>query len=194
MLVCQTRKACHSGYGKVDEDAVYECTGSPHPKQIAEIVESMMNDEFQTSFKRMTPLVSTSSSLLITNVITIPYSHCALCLFLAGIQDIKINYGLALQDIISGIYDYLRTIVFEKHAQIYLLDQLSQIELSNGFLYLFPDPCAVTFFFFLSFLNLFIFVEYRHRLSTGATEKIQLSSLLGSFRIAVEITSKSQVA
>ncbi|KNZ47471.1 replication factor C subunit 3/5 [Puccinia sorghi] len=121
--------ACHSGYGKVDEDAVYECTGSPHPKQIEEIVESMMNEEFQTSFKR--------------------------------IQDIKINYGLALQDIISGIYDYLRTIVFERNAQIYILDQLSQIE---------------------------------HRLSTGATEKIQLSSLLGSFRIAVEISSKTKVA
>lgn len=125
--VLNVMQACHSGYGKVDEDAVYECTGSPHPKQIEQIVESMMNDEFQTSFKR--------------------------------IQDIKINYGLALQDIISGIYDYLRTIVFDKTAQIYILDQLSQIE---------------------------------HRLSTGATEKIQLSSLLGSFRIAVEITSKSQ--
>lgn len=44
-------QACHSGYGKVDEDAVYECTGSPHPKQIEEIVLSMMNEEFQTSFK-----------------------------------------------------------------------------------------------------------------------------------------------
>jgi len=44
-------QACHSGYGKVDEDAVYECTGSPHPKQIEDIVLSMMNEEFQTSFK-----------------------------------------------------------------------------------------------------------------------------------------------
>lgn len=127
--VLNVMQACHSGYGKVDEDAVYECTGSPHPKQIEEIVDSMMNEEFQTSFKR--------------------------------IQDIKVNYGLALQDIISGIYDYLRTVLLEKTAQVYIMDQLSQIE---------------------------------YRLSTGATEKIQLSSLLGSFKIAVEITAKNQLA
>ncbi|MBW0501505.1 hypothetical protein O181_041220 [Austropuccinia psidii MF-1] len=125
--VLNIMQACHSGYGKVDEDAVYECTGSPHPKQIEEIVASMMNDEFQTSFKR--------------------------------IQDIKINHGLALQDIISGIYDYLRTVIFERPAQIYILDQLSQIE---------------------------------HRLSTGGTEKLQLSSLLGSFKIAVELSAKNK--
>ena len=47
--------------------------------------------------------------------------------------------------------------------------------------------------FFPLSLNLFFF-EYRNSLSTGATEKIQLSSLLGSFRIAVEITLKSRVA
>ncbi|CAH7675323.1 replication factor C subunit 3/5 [Phakopsora pachyrhizi] len=124
--VLNVMQACHSGYGKVDEDAVYECTGSPHPKLIEEIVSSMMNEEFQTSYKR--------------------------------IQDIKMNYGLALQDIISGVYDFLRTVVFERAAQAYILDQLSQIE---------------------------------YRLSMGGTEKVQLSSLLGSFKIAVEINSKT---
>ncbi|KAH9821891.1 P-loop containing nucleoside triphosphate hydrolase protein [Melampsora americana] len=123
--VLNVMQACHSGYGKVDEDSVYECTGSPHPKQIEDIVKSMMNEEFQTSFKR--------------------------------IQDIKINYGLALQDIIIGIYEYLKTIELGNIPQIYLLDQISQIE---------------------------------YRLSTGGSEKLQLSSLLGSFKIAVELSAK----
>ncbi|KAG0151805.1 hypothetical protein CROQUDRAFT_650861 [Cronartium quercuum f. sp. fusiforme G11] len=100
--VLNVMQACHSGYGKVDEVAVYECTGSPHPKQIEDVVLSMMNEEFQTSYKR--------------------------------IQDIKINYGLALQDVITGIYDYLRTVDMGNAAQIYLLDQLAAIEhrLSTG--------------------------------------------------------------
>ncbi|EGG08331.1 uncharacterized protein MELLADRAFT_47841 [Melampsora larici-populina 98AG31] len=125
--VLNVMQACHSGYGKVDEDSVYECTGSPHPKQIEDIVKSMMNEEFQTSFKR--------------------------------IQDIKVNFGLALQDIILGIYEFLKTVELGNLAQIYLLDQLSQIE---------------------------------YRLSTGGSEKLQLSGLLGCFKIAVELSAKKK--
>jgi replication factor C subunit 3/5 len=44
-------QACHSAYDVVDEEAVYNCTGNPHPSDIEGIVGSMMNEEFQTSFQ-----------------------------------------------------------------------------------------------------------------------------------------------
>lgn len=46
-LRCQ---ACHAAYDVVDETAVYNCTGNPHPKDIERVVQSMMSDEFGTSF------------------------------------------------------------------------------------------------------------------------------------------------
>jgi len=32
---------------------------------------------------------------------------------------------------------------------------------------------------------------YRHRLSVGGSEKIQLTSLLGAFKVAVELSQKT---
>ena len=51
-------QACHAAYETIDETAVYNCTGNPHPKDIERVVESMMSDEFGTSFSRtcFTPL------------------------------------------------------------------------------------------------------------------------------------------
>lgn len=48
-------QACHAAYDVVDENAVYTCTGTPHPKDIQRVVESMMADEFGTSFSRTVP-------------------------------------------------------------------------------------------------------------------------------------------
>ena len=45
-------QACHAAYDVVDENAVYTCTGTPHPKDIQRVVESMMSDEFGTAFSR----------------------------------------------------------------------------------------------------------------------------------------------
>lgn len=56
MVVSQ---ACHSAYDVVDEEAVYNCTGNPHPADIEEIVDSMMNEEFQTSFNRECHIIIT---------------------------------------------------------------------------------------------------------------------------------------
>ena len=44
------RQACHAAYDKIDETAVYNCTGNPDPKDIERVVQSMMSDEFGTSF------------------------------------------------------------------------------------------------------------------------------------------------
>jgi DNA polymerase III delta prime subunit len=49
---CRSHQACHAAYDSVDETAVYNCTGNPHPKDIERVVQSMMSDEFGTSFDR----------------------------------------------------------------------------------------------------------------------------------------------
>lgn len=47
------RQACHAAYDTVDEMAVYNCTGNPHPSDIERVVQSMMSDEFGTSYSCM---------------------------------------------------------------------------------------------------------------------------------------------
>jgi hypothetical protein len=55
-------QACHAAYDKIDETAVYTCTGNPQPKDIERVVQSMMSDEFGTSYSRESiyPLISSS--------------------------------------------------------------------------------------------------------------------------------------
>lgn len=45
-------QACHAAYDRIDEVAVYNCTGNPLPADVENIVESMMNAEFTTAYKR----------------------------------------------------------------------------------------------------------------------------------------------
>ncbi|KAK1925917.1 putative DNA replication factor [Papiliotrema laurentii] len=119
-------QACHAAYDTVDETAVYNCTGNPHPKDIERVVQSMMSDEFGTSFDLITSL--------------------------------KMEKGLALQDLIAGAYDFLQTVELPKQSRIYLLDHLGSTE---------------------------------HRLSVGGSEKMQLTALLGAFKVAVELAHKA---
>ncbi|KAJ3566053.1 hypothetical protein NP233_g7247 [Leucocoprinus birnbaumii] len=81
------------------------------------------------------------------------------------ISKMKTERGLALQDLLTGAYDYLDTIELKPHARIYLLDHLASTEYG------------------LAHLN-------SHRLSTGGNEKIQLTSLLAAFKTAVELSTK----
>lgn len=97
---------------------MYECTGNPHPRDIEAIVSSMMNDEFQTSFKR-SPFLSFALS---TRPLTAARPTCT------GITDIKTENGLALQDIILGIFDFLQTVELPSASKIYILDHLAQVE------------------------------------------------------------------
>ncbi|EIW67644.1 hypothetical protein TREMEDRAFT_69661 [Tremella mesenterica DSM 1558] len=120
-------QACHAAYDKIDEMAVYTCTGNPHPRDIERVVQSMMADEFGTSYSLITSL--------------------------------KLEKGLALQDLISGAYDFLQTIEMPPSARVYLLDHLGSCE---------------------------------HRLSLGGSEKMQLTALLGAFKIAVELSHKAK--
>lgn len=44
-------QACHAAYDRIDEIAVYNCTGNPFPADIEAIAKSMMNDEFTTAYQ-----------------------------------------------------------------------------------------------------------------------------------------------
>jgi replication factor C subunit 3/5 len=91
------------------------------------------------------------------------------------ISALKTERGLALQDLIGGVYDYVETIEFKPHSRVYLLDQLAAIE-----------------YVFNTYPDFFGFNDYpRHRLSTGGSEKIQLTALLGVFKNTVELSAKT---
>ena len=91
--------------------AVYSCTGSPHPADIERVVQSMMTDEFGTSYNR-TSAGTGPGSQLIGTVIT----------------SLKTERGLALQDLIAGAYDFLETVELPKQSRIFLLDHLGSSE------------------------------------------------------------------
>ncbi|KIJ55338.1 hypothetical protein M422DRAFT_199503 [Sphaerobolus stellatus SS14] len=73
------------------------------------------------------------------------------------ITKMKTERGLALQDLITGAYDYMETIDFPPQSRVYLLDFIATTE---------------------------------HRLSTGGSEKMQLTALLAAFKNAVQLASK----
>ncbi|KAF9109682.1 Subunit of heteropentameric Replication factor C (RF-C) [Mortierella sp. AM989] len=118
-------QACHAGYEIVDEDAVYNCTGNPHPADIESIVNSMLTEDFTTAY--------------------------------SNISYLKTIKGMALQDILTEVYNYLELVDMPTNSRVYLLDKIADVE---------------------------------YKLSTGASEKIQLTSLVGSFRIGAELMQK----
>ncbi|KAF9106274.1 hypothetical protein BGX29_009923 [Mortierella sp. GBA35] len=118
-------QACHAGYEIVDEDAVYNCTGNPHPADIETIVNSMLTEDFTTAY--------------------------------SNISYLKTIKGMALQDILTEVYNYLELIDMPSNARVYVLDKMADVE---------------------------------YKLSTGANEKLQLTSLIGSFRIGAELMQK----
>ena len=105
-------QACHAAYESIDETAVYNCTGNPHPKDIERVVQSMMSDEFGTAFNRKLTRSWPRCGLALTPVIT----------------SLKTEKGLALQDLIAGAYDFLQTVDLPKQSRIYLLDHLGSTE------------------------------------------------------------------
>lgn len=43
-------QACHAAYDVTGETEIYNCTGSPQPADIETVVNSMLGDEFTTSY------------------------------------------------------------------------------------------------------------------------------------------------
>ncbi|ORZ27722.1 P-loop containing nucleoside triphosphate hydrolase protein [Lobosporangium transversale] len=118
-------QACHAGYEVVNEDAIYNCTGNPHPTDIEAIVNSMLTEDFTTAN--------------------------------SNISYLKMVKGMALQDILTEVYNYLELIDMPVNSRVYLLDKMADVE---------------------------------YKLSTGANERLQLSSLIGSFKIGAELMQK----
>lgn len=44
-------QACHAAYDVIGETEIYDCTGSPQPADIETVVNSMLSDDFTTSYK-----------------------------------------------------------------------------------------------------------------------------------------------
>ncbi|ORX94680.1 P-loop containing nucleoside triphosphate hydrolase protein [Basidiobolus meristosporus CBS 931.73] len=75
----------------------------------------------------------------------------------SNFSKLKTEKGLALQDIVTEIANYIDAIEFPPNVRVYLLDKLAEIE---------------------------------YKLAGGATESIQTSALIGSFKIATELAAK----
>lgn len=145
-------QACHAAYDRVDEAAVYNCTGSPFPADIEAIVKSMMSDEFTTAYQCKLP----HKRAYILQPLTLVYTLRLHLYFPSDASTMKVQKGMALADMVSGIYDFLMTLKLPPSSRVYLLDQLGQIE---------------------------------HRLSTGGSERIQLTALLGAVKMSVELAA-----
>ncbi len=115
-------QACHAAYDLVDETAVYNCTGNPHPKDVEAVVQSMMLDEFSTSYecacRHSEPLTRRGAAWREADAWPTD----------TVITQLKIDRGLALQDLIAGAYEVLETIELPKQSRIYLLDHLATCE------------------------------------------------------------------
>lgn len=91
-------QACSTAYGgdEIDEAAIYNCVGNPHPDDISRIVTSTMNDDLTTS--------------------------------LQIIAKMKNEKGLALQDILGGVFEELEDMDLKNNVRIFLYDKLAGIE------------------------------------------------------------------
>jgi replication factor C subunit 3/5 len=109
-------QACHAAYDRTDETAVYNCTGHPHPSDIETVVNSMLSDEFTTSYQSLSLPIPKFDFFIDA------------CPAYIVITALKTERGLALQDLLTGTYDYIETIDFKPHARAYLLEALATTE------------------------------------------------------------------
>jgi replication factor C subunit 3/5 len=86
---------------------------------------------------------------------------------------LKTDRGLALQDLITGAHEHIDGIQLPPQSLIYLLDHLATTE------YVPPGSESAP-----------IDESARYRLSTGGSEKIQLTALIGAFKNAVELAAR----
>jgi DNA polymerase III delta prime subunit len=108
-------QACHAAYPVTDEEAVYNCTGNPHPKDIEKVVQSMMGEEFGTCYQSAFPVLVCPCCCLSRSSPSV-------------INSLKTDRGLALQDLITGAYDHIQDLELPAQSRVYLLDQLAVIE------------------------------------------------------------------
>jgi replication factor C subunit 3/5 len=110
-------QACHAAYDETGETEIYNCTGNPHPFGIETIVHSMLANEFTTSFQ--------SKQIDIPQICHARSFMLHLC---AVINALKTEGCLALQDLLSGAFEYIEIVELKPHARAYLLDHLATTE------------------------------------------------------------------
>ncbi|KAH9995557.1 P-loop containing nucleoside triphosphate hydrolase protein [Russula vinacea] len=67
-------QACHAAYERIGETEVYTCTGSPQPADIETIVNSMLTEEFTTSYQMITAL-KTDRGLALQDLLVGAYEY-----------------------------------------------------------------------------------------------------------------------
>jgi replication factor C subunit 3/5 len=120
-------QSAHAAYGKIDEDVVYRCTGSPLPSDMAKILDWLLTSDFTSAMN--------------------------------SIQKLKTDKGLALSDLIIELYWLMSEIDIPVIVRVFLIDKLAEIE---------------------------------YNLSNSCSEKIQVASLVGSFKIALELAKTNK--
>ena len=81
-------------YDVVNEVNVYSCVGHPLKQDIQDIVNWLLNDTFQSAFQRKHLLVQRT------------FCHSCVGLY-SGIEKLKVENGLALQDILTEVHHYV---------------------------------------------------------------------------------------
>jgi replication factor C subunit 3/5 len=132
-------QACASAYDTIDEEEVYMCVGMIMPVDTERIVQSMLSEELGTCLKSNPPLNPTTGKLTI------------------AINAMRLQKGLALQDMLGAVYEALQDLELSPQTRITILDLLATIE---------------------------------HRLSMGATERIQVSAMVAGIKTAIDLGVK----
>ncbi|KAF8930481.1 hypothetical protein BGZ52_001050, partial [Haplosporangium bisporale] len=66
-------QACHAGYEIVDQDAIYNCTGQPHPNDIHAVMTSLFNDDFTKAYSTIS-LLKTMKGMALQDILTEVYN------------------------------------------------------------------------------------------------------------------------
>lgn len=155
-------QACHAAYDIVGETEIYSCTGNPHPSDIEIIVNSMLADEFTTSYQS-----KPSSYLSFSGCVSRCYSD------------------LQTQDRAWSCTSRLA------YRSVWIPgDCWSQAQRQNLSPWSSCDH-RVRIPFDSNKFTLTGLIPSRYRLAAGGNEKMQLSALLGAVKNTVELTAKS---
>eukprot|EP00761_Pharyngomonas_kirbyi_P001282 gb/GECH01001285.1/.p1 GENE.gb/GECH01001285.1/~~gb/GECH01001285.1/.p1 ORF type:complete len:361 (+),score=88.73 gb/GECH01001285.1/:1-1083(+) len=90
-----------SASGKIDANTVYDCTGSPNPRDVHSVVKNMLNLPMQDAYNK--------------------------------VSELKVSKGLALNDLLYLILEYVHKLDTNADTKIYLLEHLANIENNLAF-------------------------------------------------------------
>ncbi|KAJ2919482.1 hypothetical protein MD484_g867, partial [Candolleomyces efflorescens] len=94
-------QACHAAYDIVGETEIYNCTGNPHPQDIEAIVNSMLSDEFTTSYQMILKM-KTERGLALQDLIAGAYEY-------VNTIELKPNARIYLLDLLATTEHRLST-------------------------------------------------------------------------------------